>query len=147
MSITNHELHDRDFYAWTKETAQLLKEGKINEVDVMNIAEELEDMGISNKRALISHITVLLVHLLKCKYQAEKRGSSWENTIERQRIDIKDLIDESPSLKHQIEEKFNLAYKRARLDASTEMGIKKNALPEICPFTLEQCLDEEFWPE
>ena len=68
MSSTNHELHDRDFYAWTKETAQLLKEGRINEVDVMNIAEELKDMGISNKRALISHMTVLLVHLLKCKY-------------------------------------------------------------------------------
>jgi NRPS condensation-like uncharacterized protein len=103
-------------------------------------------MGISNKRILINHITVLPVHLLKCKYQAKKRGQSWENTIEQQRIDIKGLIDESSSLKHQIEEKFNLAYKRARLDASTEMGIKKNALPEIYPFTLKQCLDEEFWP-
>ena len=113
----------------------------------MNIAEELEDMGISNKRALISHLTVLIVHLLKCKYQAGKRGSSWENTIERQRIDVKDLINESPSLKHELEVKFDLAYKRARLDAATEMEIKKSVLPEICPFTLEQCLDENFWPE
>ena len=130
-----------------KKQAQLLKDGKISEVDAMNIAEELEDMGISNKRALISHLSVLIVHLLKCKFQAERRSASWENTIERQRIDIKSLIDESPSLKHEIYLKFNFAYKRARLDAASEMGIKKNILPESCPFTLEQCLDEHFLPD
>jgi hypothetical protein len=147
MGISNHELHKKDFYAWTKETVQLLKEGKLSEVDVMNIAEEIEDMGISNKRALISHLTVLIAHLLKCKFQAERRGTSWENTIERQRIDIKDLMDESPSLKNEMALKFNFAYKKARLDASSEMGIKKSILPEGCPFTLEQCLDENFFPE
>ena len=99
--------------------------------DVVKIAEEFKDMGVSNKRILISHMAILLVHLLKCKYQAERRGASWENIIERQRIDIKDLMEESPSLKHEIEVKFNLAYKRARLDTATEMGIKKSMFSEI----------------
>jgi hypothetical protein len=53
LGITNHELHDRDFYAWTKKTAQLLKDGKIHKVNAMNIAEKIEDMSINNKRALI----------------------------------------------------------------------------------------------
>ena len=147
MGLSNHELHDRDFYAWTKETAQLLKEGKINEVDVMNIAEELEDMGISNKRALISYFSVLIAHLLKLKFQKERRGKSWRLTIKGQRLRIQDLLQESPSLKHQIELRLSIAYIDARLMAEKETGLNIDTFSEECPFTLEQCLDEEFWPE
>lgn len=147
MGLSNHELHDKDFYAWTKETAQLLKEGKINEVDVMNIAEELEDMGISNKRALISCFSVLIAHLLKWKFQKERRGKSWRLTIKGQRLRIQDLLQESPSLKHQIELRLSIAYIDARLMAEKETGLNIDTFSEECPFTLEQCLDEEFWPE
>lgn len=146
-SAFNHELHDKDFYAWTKETSQLLRNGKIGEVDVMNIAEELEDMGISNKRALISCFSVLVSHLLKWKFQKERRGKSWQLTIKGQRLKIKDLLHDSPSLKHEIELKLNIAYIDARLIAEKETELDIETFPESCPFSLEQCLDEVFLPE
>jgi len=147
MGISNHELHDKDFYAWTKETAQLLKKGKVSEVDIMNIAEELEDMGISNKRALISCFSILVSHLLKWKFQKERRGKSWQLTIKGQRLKVKDLLHDSPSLKHDIELKLGMAYIDARLIAEKETGLDIETFPENCPFTLEDCLNEEFWPD
>jgi Domain of unknown function DUF29 len=146
-NLHQHSDYDKDFYAWALESAELLRQKKFDQIDIEHIAEEIESMGKSNKRSLINHLSVLITHLLKCKFQAERRGTSWENTIERQRIDIQELLEESPSLKHEIELKFSLAYKRARLDASSEMGIKKNVLPEKCPFSLSQCLDNEFFPD
>lgn len=147
MGEFNHELHDKDFYAWTKETAQLLKEGKISEVDIMNIAEELEDMGNSDKRSVVSQLSRLITHLLKWKYQPVLRGNSWKNTIKAARVEILDFFSDSPSLKNEITTKFSIAYKKALYVASTETGIDEKNFPQECPFTLEQCLNEEYWPE
>lgn len=146
-NMQDHVSHDSDFYAWTMKNAALLKNGNLNEIDAVNIAEELEDMGNSNKRALISHLKVLIVHLLKYKFQAERIGASWENTIEEQRLQIQSLLQESPSLKYRLDEKFDEAYKLAVLRAATEMGIKKAMLPATCPFLLEQCLNVDFFPK
>ncbi|HHC25199.1 MAG TPA: DUF29 domain-containing protein, partial [Desulfobacterales bacterium] len=71
-----------------RKPVRLLREGRFTEIDVDNIAEELEAMGRSEKRELVSCLTTLLVHLLKWKYQAVRRSRSWENTILTQRIDI-----------------------------------------------------------
>lgn len=147
MSSVNHNLHDSDFYAWTKETAQLLKEGRVSEVDIKNIAEELESMGNSDKRALISCLSVLIAHLLKWKYQKERRGTSWQRTIKVQRLRVKDLLEASPSLKHEINLKVSFAYLDATVMAEKETGLNIEIFPEECPFTLEQCLNEEFWPD
>jgi len=144
---TNHDLHDSDFYAWAKQTAQLLKEGRVSEVDIKDIAEELEDMGISNKRALISCLSVLIAHLLKWKFQKERRGTSWQRTIKAQRLRVKDLLETSPSLKHEINLKFSFAYLDATVMEEKETGLNIETFPEECPFTLEQCLNEEFWPD
>ncbi len=62
-------LYDRDFFAWANEQAALLREGKLEEADLESIAEEIESMGKTEKRELISRLTVLLLHLLKWRYQ------------------------------------------------------------------------------
>ena len=147
MSSVNHNLHDSDFYAWTKETAQLLKEGRLSEVDIKNIAEELEDMGNSDKRGVVSQLSRLITHLLKWKYQPALRGNSWRNTIKGARVEITDYFNDSPSLKNEVSVKFSIAYKKAIYAASNETGIDEKDFPIECPFTLEQCLNEEFWPE
>jgi hypothetical protein len=147
MGISNHELHKKDFYAWTKETVQLLKEGKLSEVNVMNIAEEIDDMGNSEKRGVVSQISRLITHLLKWKYQPVLRGNSWKNTIKAARVEIADFFNDSPSLKNEVVTKFAIAYKKALYVASTETGIDETNFPKECPFTLEQCLDENFFPE
>lgn len=91
-------LHDRDFYAWTLQQASLLREGRLSEADIVHIAEELESMGASERRELTNRLAVLMAHLLKWQFQPELRGNSWRNTIDVQRYDVKELLEENPTL-------------------------------------------------
>ena len=147
MSGINHVSYDKDFYAWAMENAELLREKRFNELDIENLAEEIESMGKSDRRSVFSHLRVLLAHLLKWQYQAEHRSNSWKSSIRNARFHIQKLIEDSPSLKTQIPEKFEAIYKDAAIIASDETGIIENYFPKKCPFTLEQCLNDEFLPE
>ena len=89
--------YDTDFAAWAAEQAGLLRAGLVNSIDFRNLAEEIEDMGKSEQRALESRLQVLICHLLKWKFQPEQRGNSWRATIKEQRLKIKRLFSESPS--------------------------------------------------
>jgi len=142
---TPKSLYDRDFYLWIQATAQQLKEGKFNEIDIPNLIEEIESMGRSEKRELKSRLIVLLMHLLKWQYQPEKRSESWRSTISEQRICIEGLLEDSPSLQPLISEVFDDCYQKARLKASEETGIKLNFLPKESPFTLEETLKVSFF--
>jgi hypothetical protein len=79
--------YETDFYAWALHNAQLLREGKFSELDVDHLVEELEDMG-NNKPELASRFIILIAHLLKWEYQPERRGRSWERSIDEQRSQI-----------------------------------------------------------
>ena len=139
--------YNKDFYAWLMKNADLLRQHKFNEVDIEHVAEELESMGKSEKRELTSRLTVLLAHLLKWKFQPALRSRSWKNTILTQRIDISELLEDSPSLHYELGERIVIAYEKARLSAEDETGIDKNNFPESCPFTFEQLLKKDFLPE
>ena len=137
--------YNKDFYAWLMKNADLLRQHKFNEVDIEHVAEELESMGKSEKRELTSRLTVLLAHLLKWKFQPALRSRSWKNTILSQRIDILELLEDSPSLYHELGERITIAYEKAKLSAEDETGIDKNEFPETCPFTFEQLLKNDFF--
>lgn len=139
--------YENDFYSWLMKNAFLLRQRKFTEIDAENIAEELEAMGRSEKRELVSRLSVLIAHLLKWRYQAVKRSRSWKNTISTQRIDINDLLEDSPSLRHDIAEKIDRAYKKARIMAEDETGIDKKNFPASCPFSPEEIMNEDFLPE
>ena len=140
-------LYQKDYYGWLQENAQLIRERKFSEIDTENLIEELESMGKSEKRELSSRLTVLLMHLLKWRYQSVRRSMSWRNTIAVRRIDIRELLEDSPSLKNEITDKIAVAYEKAVLAAEVETGIEKHNFPAECPFSLEQILDEAFLPE
>lgn len=139
--------YDKDFYAWSLHNAALIREGKLSEVDLEHVAEEIEDMGKINRRELISRLAVLLAHLLKWKFQPGLRGRSWELTIKEQREEVKDQLDESPSLKHELDSQFNRAYRKALNIVEKETGLNQNTLPKSCPFSLQESLKEDFLPE
>lgn len=145
--LNNHSTYDKDFYAWTIENAELLRQKKFEEIDIDNIAEEIESMGKGNKRSVFSHLSVLIAHLLKWKFQSVRRSKSWALTIKNQRFEISDLLNESPSLKNEIKDRFNHAYKKALIIASQETFIDEKEFPKECPFTLEQCLTNDFLPD
>ncbi|MDQ7090602.1 MAG: DUF29 domain-containing protein [Methylococcales bacterium] len=85
-------LYETDFCSWASKNAMLLKEKKFTELDVEHVIEEIESMGASEKRALESRFIELMQHLLKWQFQPKRRGSSWEISINKQRIGIEKSI-------------------------------------------------------
>jgi hypothetical protein len=147
MPTKNATLYDTDFYAWANEQAALLRAGRLSEADVENIAEEIESMGRSEKRELISRLTVLLVHLLKWRYQRSLRGRSWTLTIGQQRRNLVKLLDANPSLKSLLNEALADAYEDARVDAERETRLKGSVFPPTSPFTFDDAISPDFWPD
>lgn len=139
-------LYDRDFMLWIETTSQLLKEQKFTELDLENLIEEIEDMGRNNKGALESNLIVVLLHLLKWKYQPEKRTNSWKGSIREHRRRLKKAFKVSPSLKSYFAEEFGECYQEAKEQAADETGLDLNIFPVESPFTTEQVLDPEFLP-
>ena len=143
-----HPKYEEDRNSWIVNNIALLKEKKFKEVDVEHLIEELDMANKSDKRELSSRLGVLIGHLLKLQFQPDYEvKKSWISTILRERFELIDLLEESPSLKSQIVERFPKAYKRALAIIEKETPIDLKVLPKECPYTLEQCLDEEFYPE
>jgi hypothetical protein len=139
--------YEEDFYAWTVEQARLLRSGELSSIDVANIAEEIESLGRSDKRAIESRLTVLLMHLLKWQIQSKMRSQSWSGTILEQRRRIEKLLRESPSLRASVNEALAEAYSDAREAASNETGLPETDFPAECPFTAEQVMSRSFLPK
>jgi hypothetical protein len=138
--------YDDDFHAWTQEQARLLRAGRFSDLDIENIAEELETLGRSQKREIVSRLAVLLVHLLKWMVQRDGRSNSWRATILEQRQRIQEELDDSPSLRRWPGSRLAREYELARLKASGETGLPLEAFPAACPFTIAQVLDPAFLP-
>lgn len=139
-------LYEHDFYLWLQTNINLLKEGKFAEIDLENLLEELESMGRSEKNALSSNLRVLIMHLLKYKYQQEKRTNSWVYTIIEHRKRLRDAFKTSPSLYRFFEEIFNESYQDARELAAGETGLSIKIFPPESPFTVEEVLNPDFLP-
>lgn len=141
------ELYNKDFYEWTQKNASLLREGKLSEVDLENLIEELESMGRSEKRAFVNRLSVLIAHILKWQYQPKIRSKSWRYTIEEQRGQVADILEDNPSFNSLLDEMLLKAYKKAILIVLKETPLNKADLPVSCPYAFKQVMDNEFWPE
>jgi hypothetical protein len=140
-------LYETDFYAWTQEQVNLLKAQQWEQLDTINIIEEIETLGRKERQELRNWLGVLLGHLLKWQFQAEKRSSSWLGTIREQRIQIKLLLEDSPSLKPYLSEIFLAAYELGLALAIRETQLGERVFPEVCPYTPEEAMNSEFLPE
>ena len=140
-------IYEKDYYLWLKTTVEQLKQGNFSAVEINYLIEEIESMGRKEKSALSSNLQVLLMHLLKYKYQPEKRSNSWRFTIFEHRDRLIELFEESPSLKPYFEEVMNKCYEKARKKAAIETGMDIGLFPTDLPFTLEEILDTEYLPD
>lgn len=139
--------YDLDFHAWAHEQADAARRRSADEIDWDNVAEELESLGKQQASELQSRYVVLLAHLLKWRFQPEKRGNSWRGTINEQRRQIAKHMRKNPSLKSVDEEEFGDAYDAARARASSETDLDEDVFPVEPPFTPEQARADDFWPE
>jgi hypothetical protein len=140
------DLYHKDFYAWIAGQADLLRQGRLQDIDPELLAEELEAMGRRERNELVSRLIILIAHLLKWQYQPEHRSSSWRGSIVEQRVQVNREIRLSPSLKAFLGEAINEAYPDARHIACNETGITASAFPEQCPYQGNEMLDESYWP-
>lgn len=140
-------LYDRDFYTWCMRQAELVRARRLDEIDVENIGEELESLGKELASKLESAYRVLLLHLLKWRFQEKRRTRSWRISIGRERLNVPRVLRKNPGLKPHRAELFAEAYADARKEAALEIGLPLGTFPVDCPFTIDQALDEEFWPE
>ena len=147
FGMRNQQLHDRDFYAWANEQAGLLRAGRLSEADIEHIAAEIESIGKTEKRELVSRLNVLLLHLLKWQFQPRRRGASREASIANNRDQLEVHLDDNPSLKSVLPAALMQAYRYALRDAESETGLAKATFPESCPWTFEQMMNPDFWPD
>ena len=139
--------YDQDVAAWAFGQAQLLRSHQWSALDIENIAEEIESVGRAEKRELASRMAVLIAHLLKWQIQPEHRTRSWLRTIRHQRERLDRLVRSMPSLKPCLSapEWLSDTYEDAVETASRETG--KDDFPEHFPWTVEQVLDSNFFPD
>lgn len=142
---TSH-LYETDFYTWTQEQVSLLKTQQWEQLDTVNLIEEIETLGRRERQELRNRLGVLLGHLLKWQFQPEKRSNSWLGTIREQRVQVKLLLQDSPSLKPYLDEVFFTIYELGLALAIRETELGEQVFPEICPYTLDQTLNTEFLP-
>lgn len=138
--------YEQDFYKWTIDQSKFLKKKEFSKLDIDNLIEEIESLGRSERRALESYFKVLLIHLLKIKYQPDYRTRSWDNSIKVSRYQINKLLKQNPKLKRELNVIIKDAYYLARLEAAIETSIDESIFPKECPWTVEECLDENFPP-
>ena len=93
------KLYDGDVVAWAYEQAALLRSGRLEQIDRLNIAEEIEDVAKSEHRELANRLTVLLCHLLKWQFQPTHRSHSWQRTVRDQRAAIERRLAKMPTLR------------------------------------------------
>jgi hypothetical protein len=140
-------LYDRDFVLWTEEQAKLLRARRFHDIDLANLIEEVVSLGRSDKRSTDSQLVRLQAHLLKWHYQAGKRSSSWRSSIANARVEISLLFEQSPSLRRHSRGSWVSGYGRARRLAAVQTRLPLGTFPEEPPFTLDQVLDDDFWPD
>lgn len=140
------DLYEKDFHAWANEQAALLRAGHLSNADILNIAEEIESMGRSERNQLTNRLAVLMAHLLKWQFQPNLRGNSWRLTIREQRRRIRRVMAQNPSLTDKLPTILAEAYGDALLTAERETGLPESAFPTTCPWPFEQVTDDGFWP-
>lgn len=140
------ELYEQDYCLWLENTVKLLEKRELSNLDISNLIEEIGGMSRREKKALESNLEILLMHLLKYKYQPEKITNSWKYTIREHRNKIKKAFKYSPSLKVLFQNVFAECYQEAIKLAADETGLSVNTFSQECLFSLEQVLDETYLP-
>ncbi|MEN9870230.1 MAG: hypothetical protein RLZZ171_1218 [Cyanobacteriota bacterium] len=138
------QLYEQDYYLWLEKTIELLKSGKLNQLDWENLIEEIENLGRSEKRAVVSFLKQLIKHLLLYHYWPTERqwsGQGWLEEISNFRFELSQYLD-SKTLKNYAEQELNNIYTRARKEAILKLNVAH--IPVDCPYSLEQILNDDF---
>ena len=130
--------YETDYAAWVQAQADLMRSGRFAELDLERVLEEFESLSGSDRDALVSYLTRLYQHLLKWRYQPDKRSTSWVATVKVSRNRIERLLKKNPSFKPWLPEAIRMAYEDARYEAYGETGLPLKTFPIEPPFTWDE---------
>jgi Domain of unknown function DUF29 len=136
-------LYDTDYVAWLEEQVAHLRAGRLSALDVDKVAEELESLMKKERRQLENRLEVLILHLLKWDHQASQRSNRWRSTVAEQRRRLGRLLQDSPSLKHEVVEMCRKAYPGAAQGAAIETLLSPGVFPPTLPYTVEEIFERE----
>ncbi|HEY1885006.1 MAG TPA: DUF29 domain-containing protein [Roseiarcus sp.] len=138
---------EADLYSWARRQAELLRAGRLSEIDPVAIAEEIDDVGMEEYHRLESALRVVMLHLLKWDHQPDRRSRSWTLSILEHRRRVHRRLRRSPGLKSQLDEALEAAYEDARLEASSETGLPLKIFPRKLPFDYGEVMERPVvWP-
>lgn len=143
----NRDLYESDFHAWTMAQAKALRAGDVASLDAEHLAEEIETLGRSEKNEIASRIRIVLLHLLKWRFQPARRSRSWQTTLLVQRQEIADRLETSPSLRTYPAEILQRQYRAAMRLAALETGLPEERFSKTCPFSVSDVLNPDFLAE
>ncbi len=136
---TPRTFYEADETGWLEATAELVRAGRLGEVDTASLAEYLSDMAKRDRKEVVSRLVVLLTHLLKYEYQPERRSGSWRTTIRTQRRELADDVAGGVLRNHALD-RLAATYESARLDAADETGLPVETFPADSPWTLDEAV-------
>jgi len=139
---------EADLYSWAVRQSELLRAGRLDEIDSAAIAEEIDDVGSEEFHRLEAALRVLMLHLLKWDHQPDNRSRSWSLTIREQRKRVERRLRKSPSLKSRLDEAMDDAYEDARLEAASETDLPLKVFPKGRPYAFSELMERPIvWPE
>jgi len=136
-----------DLYSWARRQSELLRAGRLAEIDPEAIAEEIDDVGEEEYHRLESALRVVMLHLLKWDHQTDRRSRSWALSIREHRRRVRRQLKRSPGLKSELDEALAAAYDDARDEASIETGLPSSVFPEARPYDYAEIMERPIvWP-
>ena len=151
MSATRPEqLYETDFYAWTRAQAKELRRFARTRpnvpLDLAHLAEEIEDLGMGERSTVFSLVRLVIQHFLLVAHSpASEQRRHWLDEVDEFRSQIEDKL--TPTIRRDVKAELDMIYNRARRNVARKMrrygeDTAAAALPEVCPFTLEQVLGD-----
>ena len=132
-----------DYVAWLEEQVSHLRAGRLAALDTENVALELQSLINSQRQQLENRLEVLTQHLLKWDHQPDQRSNRWRATVQEQRTRIRRLLDDSPSLKPELEPMCRDVYADAVRAAAIDTLLSASVFPPELPYTVEQIFERE----
>ncbi|PSO49229.1 MAG: DUF29 domain-containing protein [Cyanobacteria bacterium SW_9_44_58] len=143
------QLYETDYHLWVLETVKQLQHGNFDAIDWENLIDEVSDLSRREKRKLKSLLRHLWEHLLKLKYwqsELERNQSHWKGEIRNFRKQIRDELEDSPSLKNYLNEISGECYEDAKEIVSDKSQLSLETFPKEPIAPLDQVLDENWLP-
>jgi hypothetical protein len=147
--VPDPKLYETDYYEWLEQQAQLLREGRIEDIDAQNLVEEFEELAMGERASVESRAETVIEHLLKLEHSpADRPRRGWRLTVVRHRGRLAKRL--TASLRNRLEASLGAVYRDARRAAVIGLEadkVRADQLPDVCPYTLDQVLDADWLPK